>query len=144
MCPKKSAFSQTCYTRNESSSALCGLDTINNLSRNLFNKTKNWNFPNFLSKTRQNERRPALCSFDVNKVWRIFSIKPKLEFSVKNSSNLHILSKNSTLISWEKLLLEKIREIAVVLNFLAVDNFDFTKKKILGEKLVKMFGINYW
>ena len=31
----------------------------------------------------------------------------------------------------------------MVLNFLAVDNFDFTRKivkKILGEKLVKMLG----
>ena len=41
-------------------------------------------------------------------------------------------SKNSTL---------KTRKNAVVLDFLAVDNFDFTRKtvkKILGEKLVKM------
>ena len=38
----------------------------------------------------------------------------------------------------------KTREKAAVLDFLAVDNFDFTRKivkKILDEKLVKMFGI---
>ena len=38
----------------------------------------------------------------------------------------------------------KARENATVLDFLAVDNFDFTRKivkKILGEKLVKMLGI---
>jgi len=43
--------------------------------------------------------------------------------------------KNSTL---------KTRQNAAVLDFLAVDNFDFTRKivnKILGEKLVKMLGI---
>ena len=38
----------------------------------------------------------------------------------------------------------KIRENTAVLDFLAVDNFDFTRKianKSLGEKLVKMLGI---
>ena len=38
----------------------------------------------------------------------------------------------------------KTRENAAVLDFLAVDNFDFTRKivkPILGEKLVKMLGI---
>ena len=38
----------------------------------------------------------------------------------------------------------KTRENAAVLDFLAVDNFDFTRKivkQILGEKLVKMLGI---
>ena len=37
----------------------------------------------------------------------------------------------------------KTRENAAVLDFLAVDNFDFTRKivkKMLGEKLVKMLG----
>ena len=37
----------------------------------------------------------------------------------------------------------KARENVVVLDFLAVDNFDFTRKvlkKILDEKLVKMLG----
>jgi len=37
----------------------------------------------------------------------------------------------------------KNREIAAVLDFLAVGNFDFTRKivkNILGEKLVKMLG----
>ena len=39
----------------------------------------------------------------------------------------------------------KTRENAVVLDFLAVDSFDFMRKivkKILGEKLVKMLG--FW
>jgi len=33
------------------------------------------------------------------------------------------------------------------LDFLAVDNFDFTRKivkKIWGEKLVKCWGLNFW
>ena len=37
----------------------------------------------------------------------------------------------------------KTRENVVVLDFLAIDNFDFTRKivkKFLGEKLVKMLG----
>ena len=41
---------------------------------------------------------------------------------------------------------EKTRENVVVLDFLAVDNFDFTRKidkKFLGEKLVKMNVQNY-
>ena len=45
------------------------------------------------------------------------------------------------MISREKLLKKiwvKTRENASVLDFLAVDNFDFTRKKKLGEKLVKM------
>ena len=45
--------------------------------------------------------------------------------------NLHFLSKNSTLISREKLSIffwVKTRENAAVLDFLAVDNFDFTRK----------------
>ena len=43
-----------------------------------------------------------------------------------------------------ELFLVKTRENAAVLDILAVDNFDFTRKivkKILGEKLVKMLGI---
>ena len=39
---------------------------------------------------------------------------------------------------------QKIHENVVVLDFLAVDNFDFTRKivkKNLGEKLVKMLGL---
>ena len=38
----------------------------------------------------------------------------------------------------------KTRENVVVLDFLAVDNFDFTRKivkKNLGEKLVKWWGV---
>ena len=41
----------------------------------------------------------------------------------------------------------KTRENVVVLDFLAVDNFDFTRKivkKIWGEKLVKMSKLNFW
>ena len=54
--------------------------------------------------------------------------------------NLHFLSKNSTLISRENC---RTRENVVVLDFLAVDDFDFTKKnvkKFFGGKLLKMFG----
>ena len=60
--------------------------------------------------------------------------------------NLHFLFKNSTLISRENCRFLggwKTRENVVVLDFLAVDNFDFTRKivkKNLGEKLVKMLG----
>ena len=61
--------------------------------------------------------------------------------------HLHFLSKNSTLISQRKLsifFVWKTRENVVVLDFLAVDKFDFTRKivkNILVEKLVKMLGI---
>ena len=60
--------------------------------------------------------------------------------------NLHFLSKNSILISRENCRFFwgwKTRENVVVLDFLAVDNFDFTRKivkKNFGEKLVKMLG----
>ena len=59
--------------------------------------------------------------------------------------NLHFLSKNSTLISRENCRYFfgwKTREDVVVLDFLAVDNFDFPRKivKKFGEKLVKMLG----
>ena len=59
--------------------------------------------------------------------------------------NLHFLSGNSTLISREncRFFWEKNSRNVVVLGFLAVDNFDFTRKifkKKLGEKLVKMLG----
>ena len=60
--------------------------------------------------------------------------------------NLHFLSKNcknSTLIFLENCQFfgQKTRENVVVLDFLAVDNFDFTRKiikKNLSEKLRKM------
>ena len=42
--------------------------------------------------------------------------------------NPNFLSKKSTLISREKLFWVKTRENAAVLDFLAVDNFDFTRK----------------
>ena len=59
--------------------------------------------------------------------------------------NLHFLSENSTLIFREncRFFGWKTRENTVVLDFLALDNFDFTRKivkKKLGEKLVKMLG----
>ena len=63
--------------------------------------------------------------------------------------NLHFLFKNSTLISLENLSIflgEKTRENVVVLDFLTVDNFDFTRKivkKILSEKLVKMWKFDF-
>ena len=49
----------------------------------------------------------------------------------KKIRNLHFLSKNSTLISRKKMSIFfrwKTREIVVVLDFLAIDNFDFTRK----------------
>ena len=71
--------------------------------------------------------------------------------------NLHFLSKNSTLISLENCQFfgggEKLVKMTnvVVLDFLAVDNFDFTRKiakKKLGEKLAKMLefcqNLNFW
>ena len=54
-------------------------------------------------------------------------------------------SKNSTFIFREncRFFGTKTRENVVVLYFLAVDNFDFTKKIVnfLGEKLVEMLGV---
>ena len=53
--------------------------------------------------------------------------------------NLHFSSKNSTLISRENcqfILGGKTRENVVVLDFLAVDNFDFTRKIVK-----KKFGV---
>ena len=60
--------------------------------------------------------------------------------------NLHFLSKKFNFDFLRKLSIflgEKPRENVVVLGFLAVDNFDFTRKiakNNLGEKLVKMLG----
>ena len=60
--------------------------------------------------------------------------------------NLHFLSENSTLIFQENSWFFgwKIRENVVVLDFLAVDNFDFTrkivKKKIWGKNSWKRWG----
>ena len=68
---------------------------------------------------------------DMNKLWHTVR-------------NLHFLSKNSTLIYRENCWFLggwKTRENVLVWDFLAVDNFDFTRKiakKKLGEKLVKM------
>ena len=80
-----------------------------------------------------------------------FLIKNKLKHTVRN---LNFLSENSTLISRESCRFffgRKTRENVVVLDFLAIDNFDFTRKivkKIWGEKLVKMLGFlskfNFW
>ena len=68
--------------------------------------------------------------------------------------NLHFLSKNSTLISRENCQLFwgwKTRENVVVLGFLVVDNFDFTKKivkKKIGWKTRETVGrlskLNFW
>ena len=72
--------------------------------------------------------------------------KSRFNFPIPHTvRNVHFLSKNSTLISREncRFFLVKTRENVVALDFLAVDNFDFTRKivkKILGEKLVKMLG----
>ena len=73
----------------------------------------------------------------------------KVEFLVSlqlhTVRNLHFLSENSTLISREncRFFGWKTRENVVILDFLAVDNFDFTRKivkKKFDEKLVKMLG----
>ena len=69
-----------------------------------------------------------------------------IDYTMFENRNLHFLSKNSTLISRENCRFlgvknRKTRENVVVLDFLAVDNFDFTRKivkKVLDEKLVKM------
>ena len=66
----------------------------------------------------------------------------KLKLNLHTVLNLHFLSKNSTLIPRENCRF-LWGENVVVLDFLTVDNFDFTRnvaKKILGEKLVKMLG----
>ena len=66
--------------------------------------------------------------------------------SIHTVRNLHFLSKKFNFDNPRKLsnfFGVKTRENLVVLDFLAVDNFDFTRKivkKILGEKLVKILG----
>ena len=64
--------------------------------------------------------RFSLPSFRLNTVYYLHTFR-----------NLHFLSKNSTLISRENcrfFWVWKTRENVVVLDFLAVDNFDFTRK----------------
>ncbi len=68
-----------------------------------------------------------------------------MTYLIHTIRNLHFLSKNSTLISREncRFLGEKLVKMLWFLDFLAVDNFDFTRKivkKNLGENLVKMLG----
>ena len=48
------------------------------------------NFTEFFQceKSCQNERSSALCSLDINKLSRVFAIKPKLEFSEFSMKNL--------------------------------------------------------
>ena len=76
-----------------------------------------------------------------------FSTKIITKLDYHTVLNLHFLSKNITMIFPRKiveLFWVKTRENAAVLDFLAVDNFDFTRKivkKILGKKLSKMLGI---
>ena len=75
----------------------------------------------------------------------VFSAKIQLSL-IHTVRNLYFLSKNSTLIFPRKifeLFWVKARQNAAILDFLAVDNFDFTRKivKLLGEKLMKMNGI---
>ena len=65
-----------------------------------------------------------------NTLFEIFIFCPKIQ--------LLISRENCRFFGW------KTRENVVVLDFLAVDNFDFTRKivkKIWGEKLVKMLGL---
>ena len=97
------------------------------------------------------------------KLWSIShsTITPIIEFAVQRiarSSSSHIINSVSQTTLFEIFIFcpkiqlwfpektvdffgWKTRETVVVLNFLAVDNFDFTRKivkKNLGEKLVKM------
>ena len=67
--------------------------------------------------------------------------------------NLHFLSKNSTLISREncRSFWVKTRENVVVLDFLAVDNFDFTRKIVkqnfwwkIRENVTVLSKLNFW
>ena len=72
-------------------------------------------------------------------------ICPKIHLDDHTVRNFHFLSKNTTLISWENchFFRWKTRENVVVFDFLAVDNFDFTRKivkKIWVKELVKMLG----
>ena len=92
----------------------------------------------------------------VGQVWNCLASAYKSVFALQYTYNVlskikinifyFTLSKNSTLISQENcrfFLGWKTRENIVVLDILAVDNFDFTRKivkKYLGEKLVKMLG----
>ena len=77
--------------------------------------------------------------------WCCWSASKQVLFGVYTLFEIFLFCpKNSNLISREKLSWVKTRKIDAVLDFLAVDNFDFTRKivkKILGEKLVKMLGI---
>ena len=70
-----------------------------------------------------------------------------LNKQVHTVRNLHFLSKKVNFDVPRKIIelfWVKTRENAAVLDFLAVDSFDFTRKivkKIWGEKLVKMLGL---
>ena len=72
-------------------------------------------------------------------------------FSAHTIRNLHFLSENSTLTSRENCRFFwgwKIRENVVVLDFLAVDNFDFTRKIVKKKFGWKTRGVlsklNFW
>ena len=69
---------------------------------------------------------------DVDEVTFLQFLNPSLKHTARN---LHFLSKNSTFprklsIFWGR----KTRENVVVLDFLAVDNFDFTRKIVKKKK----------
>ena len=68
----------------------------------------------------------------ISKKYLLMHYCPKFVVSWKHTvRNLQFLSKNSTLISRENCRFlggEKTRENVAVLDFLAVDNFDFTRK----------------
>ena len=73
-----------------------------------------------------------------NTLFEIFIFCPKFNFYLsKKKFNFEFPRRLSIFRGW------KTRENVAVLDFLAVDNFDFTRKivkKNLGEKLVKMLG----
>ena len=85
------------------------------------------------------------CAIKINKILKCLS-----QHTVRN---LHFLSNNSTLISRKNFRFFgwKTRETVVVLGFLAVDNFDFTRKivkKKFGWKTRQNVGVlsklNFW
>ena len=70
-----------------------------------------------------------------------FGCKGMMHHTVRN---LHFLSKNSTLISrenWSIFWGWKTRENVVVWDFLAVDNFDFTRKIVKKKKFRENVGV---
>ena len=102
-----------------------GWSNWQNVNYSNFKKTR-WVF-NSLKEKHENPLDLPIQSFST--LFEIFIFCPKFNFDFP--------TKLSIFLGW------KTRENVVVLDFLAVDNFDFTRKIVkrnLGEKLVKMLG----